>query len=99
MKRAKFIDRNNLLRQEFSFANSETLIQLHQIYHADFSGSAVWDVFCREQEMLENSYIAAIRLMRGLPHEAHRCFLEPLSGEDHIKKDLIKWFLSFVREN
>ena len=97
VKRAKFINRNNTLRQEFSFADSDTLIQLNQIYNSDFSGSAVWDLFCREQEMLENSYSTAIRLMLGLPREAHRYFLEPLSGRDHVKTDLIKRFLSFIQ--
>ena len=72
IKRAKFIDRNNTLRQEFHFADPDILIRLNQIYNSDYSGSPVWDLFCHEQEMLENSFSVSIRLMLGLPRETHR---------------------------
>ena len=96
MKRAKFIDRNNTLRQEFYFAHPDTLLSLNQAYNSDFTGSCVWDLFCREEEMLENSYSTAVRLMLGLPRDTHRYFIEPLSGRCHVKSDLIKRFLSFL---
>jgi len=98
IKRAKFINRNNTLRQEFYFADPETLIHLNQVYNSDFSGSPVWDLLCREQEMLENSFSVALRLMLGVPREIHRYLLEPLSGRSHIKTELIKRFLNFLRK-
>ena len=96
IKRAKFIDRNNTLRQEFHFADPDILIRLNQIYNSDYSGSPVWDLFCHEQEMLENSFSISIRLMLGLPRETHRYLLEPLSGNYHMKTDLIKRFINFI---
>ena len=96
VKRAKFIERNNTLRQEFSFAHPLTLLQLNQIYNSDFTGSCVWDLFSNAQEKLENSYNKAVRLMLGLPLNTHRYFLEPLSQKKHIKSDLIKRFLNFL---
>ena len=96
VRRAKFIDRNNILRQEFYFTNPDTLLLLNQVYNSDFSGSNVWDLFCQEQEMLENSDSTAVRLMFGWPRDAHRYFIEPLSRRIHIKSELIKRFLSFV---
>ena len=64
IKRAKFIDKNNTLRQEFSFAHPKTLIQINQAYNSDYTGSPVWDLFCKEEEMLENSYsVARIKLV------------------------------------
>ena len=96
VKRAQFIEKNNTLRQEFSFAHPYTLLQLNQAYNSDFTGSCVWDLFCREQEMLENSYNKAVRLMLGLPLNSHRYFIEPLSGKKHLKSELIKRFLTFV---
>ena len=96
IKRAKFIEQNNSLRQEFSFASPETLIQLNQIFNSDFSGSCVWDLFCKEQEKLESSYSTAIRLMLGLPMHTHRFLIEPLSGRIHLKSDMIKRFLNFL---
>ena len=46
--------------------------------------------------MVENSYSAAVRLMFGLPREAHRYFIEPLTSRRHIKFDLIDRFLNFT---
>ena len=86
------------MRQEFYFADPETLIYLNQVYNSDFSGSPVWDLFCREQEMLENSFSVALRLMLGVPREIHRYLLEPLSKRSHIKTELIKRFLNFLRK-
>ena len=39
VKRAKFIDKNKTLGQEFSFAHPDTLLQLIQMYNSDFTGS------------------------------------------------------------
>ena len=96
VKRAKFIDKNHTLRQKFYFAHPDTLLHLNQVFNSDFSGSNVWDLFCNEQEMLENSYSTAVRLMLGLPRDTHRYFIEPLSRRLHIKSELIKRFLTFV---
>ena len=98
VKRARFIDKNNTLRQEFDFAHPDTLLRINQTYNSDFTGSSVWDLFCREQEMLENSYSTAVRLMMGLPRETHRYFIEPLTTRNHLKSDLIKRFLTFIEQ-
>ena len=95
IKRARFIDRNNTLRQEFFFAHPRTLLHINQVYNSDYSGSPVWDLFCRETEMVENSYSVAVRLMLGLPRETHRYLIEPLTEKRHIKFDLISRFLNF----
>ena len=34
--------------------------------------------------------------MYSLPRETHRFFVEPISGETHLKKTLIKRFLKFI---
>ena len=96
MKRAKLIDRNNTLRQEFHFAHISTLLRLNKSFNSDYTGSSVWDLFCREQEMMENTYSSAVHLMLGLPQETHRYFLEPLTGRSHIKSELIKRFITFL---
>ena len=77
---------------------TQTLLWLNQVYNSDYTGSVVWDLFCKEQEMLENSYSLAVRLMLGLPRNTHRYFIEPLSERSHIKSDLIERFLSFLEK-
>ena len=51
VKRAKFIDRNNDIVQEFSFAHPKTKLKMNQIYNYHFSGSQVWDLFCHGATM------------------------------------------------
>ena len=89
-------DKNNTLRQEFYFAHPDTIVKLNQVYNSDYTGSSVWDLFSREEEMLENTYSSAVRLMLGLPRETHRYFIEPLTGRNHIQSDLIKRFITFL---
>ena len=84
------------LRQEFSFAHPKTLLQVNQAYNSDYTGSPVWDLFCKEEEMLENSYSVAVRLMFGLPRETHRYLIEPLTDRRHVKFDLISRFMNFT---
>ena len=50
----------------------------------------MWNLFGKEQEMLQNSFSAASRLMLGLPRDLHRYLLEPISGRVHVESDLIK---------
>ena len=63
IKRARYIDRNNELQQEFFFAHPETKVKVNRIYNTHFTGSPLWDLFSRESEMIENTYNVSIRAM------------------------------------
>ena len=97
VKRAKFIDRSNELLQEFHFAHPRTKFKMSEIYNSHFTGSPVWDLFSREAVMLENSWNKNVRIYFGLPLQAHRYFLCPISGSSHIRSILMKRFLSFAK--
>ena len=56
----------------------------------------MWDLFSSEAKQVENTYNASFRIMYSLPRENHRFFVEPISGEIHLKKTLIKRFLNFI---
>ena len=75
-----------------------TLLQINQAYNSDYTGSPVWDLFCKEEEMVENSYSVAVRLMFGLPRETHRYLLEPVTEKCHIKFDIMKRFMKFTEK-
>ena len=51
VKRAKFIDRNNDLNQEYYFAHPRTNLKINSIYNTHFTGSQVWDLFSQEAIM------------------------------------------------
>ena len=97
MKRADYINKNNELIQEFSFCHPKTIFSLNKTYNSHFSGSCLWDLFCRESQMLENTWNTSIRLMFDLPLQTHTIFIEPVSGSPHLKNILIKRFLTFIR--
>ena len=95
-KRAKYIDKNNELCQEFHFAHPRSKLQMNQIFNSHFSGSSLWDLFIPEAVQLENSYNVSFRIMFDLPRETHKYLVEPVSGSIHLKKVLVKRFLSFT---
>jgi hypothetical protein len=66
IKRANYISKNNDLTQEFHFCHHQTKFNLNLIYNTNFCGSPLWDLFCRESKMLENSWNTSFRIMYDL---------------------------------
>ena len=97
-KRAAFIDKNNELIQEFNFAHPKTKMEMNRIFNNHFTGSPTWDLFCKESEMLYNSWNRSVRMMCDLPLQTHRYFLEPLAQTRQLKFVLMKRFLSFIHQ-
>ena len=97
-KRAAYIAKNNELVQEFYFAHPKTRLEINSIYNYHFTGSPLWNLFCRETEMLYNTWNKSIRIMCDVPLRTHRYFLEPLAGSRHLKIILIKRFLGFIKQ-
>ena len=48
--------------------------------------------------MIENTWNTSFRRMYDLPYQTHRYLVEPVSEQLHIKKLLIKRFLSFLKQ-
>jgi hypothetical protein len=97
-KRGQFINTNNTLMQEFYFAHPDTKVTLNSIYNSHFTGAPLWDLFCREATMIENSWNVAIRKMLNIDFQTHRYLIEPLSCRRHIKFSLLKRFLTFIEK-
>ena len=96
-KRARFIQKNNELCHEFSYADPITKIKLNSIYNSHFTDSLLWDLFCREAETIYKTWNVAIKKMFKLHHSTYRYFIEPLSEMQHIKLALIKRFIKFTQ--
>ena len=96
-KRARYINRNNCIVQEFSFAHPISKLKLNAIYNCHFSGSELWDLFSPGIKSLEGSFNKSVKIMCNLPYETHRYFIEPLSGGLGLRKQLIKKYLRFVQ--
>ena len=62
-KRARFIQKNIELCQEFSYADPITKIKLNSIYNSHFTSSPLWNLFCRKAETIYKTWNVAIRKM------------------------------------
>ena len=97
-KRARYIQKNNEICQEFGFAHPMTKFKLNQIYNCHFYGSPLWNLFSQECEQFEKTWNISFRVMFNLHRETHRYLVEAVSEEPHIKTILIKRFLSFIKQ-
>ena len=95
-KRAKYIGKNNEIIQEFYFAHPKTRLQINSIWNSHWSGSVLWDLFGPEAEQVYGTYNQSVKIMFDIPRSSSRFLIEPLTGASHLKKVLIKRFLTFV---
>ena len=98
IKRATYISKNCDLVQEFFFSHPKSKLEANKIFNSHFTGSPIWDLFSPEAIMLENTWNVSFRRMYDLPMQTHRYLVEPVSGQEHVKKQLIKRFLSFIKQ-
>jgi hypothetical protein len=96
-KRARYIQRNNELMQEFSFTYSCTKAYINRVFNSHFYGSVLWNLFERESRMLVNTWSTSVRKMFRLNRRSHRYLIEPISGMQHIKQALIQRSIGFMK--
>ena len=96
-KRAAFINKNNELIQEFSFAHPRTTAEVNRIQNSHFYGSVLWNLSSKEAAKLEKSWNVSIRRMFNLPRETHCYLIESVSNQEHVRTLLAKRFLNFVQ--
>ena len=95
-KRAIYINRVNELHQEFTYAHPRTKIIINNIFNTSFYGSQLWDLHSFEAKRLEKTWNVSQRKLMGIPRNAHRYFIEPLTGTSHIQFSLEKRFVNFI---
>ena len=96
IKTAKYIDKNNSICQEFSFAHPRTKVRVNNIYNSHYTGSQLWKFGTKDLGKLESTYNRSIKIMYDLPWGTHRYFLEPLTGVPHISRTLARRYISFI---
>ena len=83
-KRARYIQGNNQLMQEFSFADHLTKLFVNKVYNGHHYGMVLWDLYGKEANMAYNTWSVSIRRMLRLDRRTHRHLIEPLSGMEHL---------------
>ena len=97
-KRARYIQGNNQLMQEFSFSSYLTKIFINKVYNGHHYGSVLWDLYGKQADMVYNTWNVSIRRMLRVDRKTHRYLIEPLSGIEHMKRMFFKSFTSFTRK-
>ena len=95
-KRAFYIQKNCELLQEFAFTHPRTKVHVNNIYNCHFTGCELWDLFSKETQQFEKTWNVSIRKMLDLPLRTHKYLIEPISQTRHLKRLLIKRFVSFI---
>ena len=96
-KRAVYINKVNELTQEFHYAHPSTKVRINNIFNSYFYGSCLWNLFGKEAIRLEKTWNVSQRIMLGLPRQAHRYFIEPLSSTRHIRFALMERYIKFAK--
>ena len=80
------------------FTHPYARFKTNLIFNSHFTGSPLWDLFSEDAIRLENSWNVSFRRTYDLPFQTHRYLVEPVSGHMHVKKMLIKRFISFLKQ-
>ena len=96
-KRARYIQFNNELMQEFSFTRSCTKAFINRVFNSHFYGSVLWNLYEKESSMVFNTWSTSVRKMFRLNRRSHRYLIEPISEMPHIKQALIQRSVGFMK--
>lgn len=95
-KRARYIERNCELNQEFKHAHPEVKCNINRIYNSSFPGSVLWDFSSDNFKQIVNSWSTSVRIMWDVPYMTHRYMVEPLGGE-HALTMIISRYIKFIK--
>ena len=98
IKRAQYIQKSCDLQQEFMVAHPTTRFKTNLIFNSHFTGSPLWDLFSEDARRLESTWNFSIKRTFDLPFETQKNLIEPVSGHIHVKKILLKRFISFLHQ-
>ena len=97
IKRAIFYDRVPTLKQQFGFASPKVVCETIRIFATSFYGSVLWKLDSEEHDKLVRSWNVAIKLIWGLPYQAHKRFVEQLTECPHLQSLLHSRFIGFAK--
>ena len=95
---AKYVDKNNTICQEFHFAHPKTKSTVNNIYNGHFTGSQLWKIDSKEYEKVISTYNRSVKIMFDLPWATHRRLIEPLTGDKHVSRILVRRYMSFINK-
>ena len=95
MKRAKYVEKNIELNQEFPYTHPDVKCKNNRTYNSSFPGLVLYDLTSYSVKMLVNSWSVSVRQMWILSFNAHRYSIEPLGGKHALTMVLVR-FVKFL---
>ena len=99
MKRAAFIQNSTDIRQLFSFALPEQVLNAVCVYSAHFYGAMIWDLYGEMSGQVFRSWNTCVKLSWDLPRSTHNYFVEQLLAKDFssVRKKILLQYVSFLK--
>ena len=98
-KKAKFIDSSTSIRETFSFADQQQVLNAIQIYCGDFYGSMLWNLYGEKASQYYRCWNTSVKMCWDLPRSTHVVFVEHLlsCGLQSIRQQILTRYVKFFR--
>ena len=97
IKRAKFIETSTEIREMFSFANPEQIINSVKVYAGHFYGSMLWNLYGDGANRVFRSWNTCVKLAFGIPRWSHNYFVSTLAKPlQPLRLDMFCQYIGFV---
>ena len=99
MKRASFIKNSTDIRDMFSFALPNQVLNAIQVYSAHFYGSMTWDLYGIMANQVYRSWNTCVKLVWSLPRSTHNYFVEHLLAQDFrsARQQIFSQYIGFLK--
>ena len=96
-KRADFISKSTEVRECFSFAQPNQVLQAVKTYCCAMNGAMTWPLFSGKAVEVFNTWNTCVKLAWGVPRSTHRYFVDNLlsSGIPSLKASLLSCYMNF----
>ena len=100
VKRAQFIENAVQIRETFSFARPNEIMQAVHTYAGHWYGSMLWDLFGDKVNQIYNSWNTCAKLTWGVPRSTHTFLVDNLLVSQFytVKQQLVGRYVNFVKQ-
>ena len=97
--RAKFIDKNVDIREQFAFAHPDQIIKMVQILCCDAYGSMLWDLRSNPAEQFFKSWNTCVKLVYRVPRSTYTYLVEGFlaSTQCSLRNQILSRYPGFYR--
>ena len=98
-KKGQFIGTSTDIRESFSFAHPDQVLNAVNVYASHFYGAMLWDFTSDMSGQFCRSWNTCVKLAWDIPRSTHTYLVENLFGVNHVshKKQLLARYVNFLK--